>query len=90
MCYEYLFHLRRALGQANRPPLSNKANYYDIILQHRRNRYIGISLEGSVSLSWLDQKAIDDFEIKKWHKVFFGAFLVLSVHVIGGSLTPYN
>jgi len=83
---EYLFHLRRALGQTNRPPLStsNNASGYDIILQHRKNRFIAISLEGAVSLSWpATDNMSEDFEIKKWHKIFFGVFLILSVHVIG-------
>jgi hypothetical protein len=49
-------------------------------------RYLGISLEGCVSLSWpsTENFASDNFEIKKWHQIFLGVFLILTVHVLGG------
>jgi hypothetical protein len=49
-------------------------------------RFLGVSLEGCVSLSWpsTENFASDNFEVKKWHNIFFGVFLILSVHVLGG------
>ena len=56
MLNEYLFHLRHAKGQINRPP-PNTVTYnkdkisLDTVIQTRLNRYIGIAREGTVSLS---------------------------------------
>jgi len=87
---EFLFHLRRAYGQTNRPPIS--ADIYsdydrrptDMILRLRLNRYVALSREGTVSLSWPTAKnPQNDFEVRTWHKRFFGIFLLLATHVQG-------
>ncbi len=44
---EYLFHLRRGFGQLNRPPPEGMDYGRDKILVHRKNRYIGLSREGT-------------------------------------------
>jgi len=83
---EYLFHLRRAFGQSNRPAPSENdlLTGADTILRPRLNRYIALSREGTVSLSWpLDKDPLNDFEIKKWHRRFNGIYLILAAHVQG-------
>lgn len=83
---EYLFHLKRALGQKNRPPpLSGNIEdtSTDRILRPRSNRYIGMSREGIVSLSWPSEGGKNDYEVGRWHKVFFGIYLLLATHVLG-------
>jgi len=80
---EYLFHLRRAFGQTNRPP-PNPEYHLGSVLAPRRNRYIGISREGSVCMSWPTN--VDDpfdFELTRWHRKFQGVYLVLALHVYG-------
>lgn len=55
---EYLFHLRHAYGQKNRPPTGTTSNpggphgSLDRVLIPRLNRYIGISREGIVCMTW--------------------------------------
>jgi hypothetical protein len=44
--YKYLYHLRRAFGQVNRPPPFVEMQGPDKVLIQRRNRYIGVSREG--------------------------------------------
>lgn len=87
---EYLFHLRRAFGQTNRPPPANingltMGHEVDVILHPRQNRYIGLSREGTVSISWpgKDSDINSDYEFNKWHKDFFNVFLMLATHVQG-------
>jgi hypothetical protein len=44
-----------------------------------------MSREGTIALSWpiaVNYKV--DFELTKWHKRFFGVFLLLAAHVQGG------
>jgi len=85
---EHLFHLCRAFGQTNRPPpidLDEHQNHStDVILHPRMNRYLALSREGTVSLSWTTEKNPElDFEIKKWAKQFFRVYLILATHVQG-------
>jgi len=84
---EYLFHLKRAYGQKNRPPPLNAGEERpatDRILRPRSNRYIGMSREGTVSLSWPSKTlGQEDYEVRKWHKVFLGIYLILATHVQG-------
>lgn len=85
---EYLFHLKRAYGQKNRPPplTGNMGEEFlstDCILRPRSNRYIGMSREGTVSLSWPTDSNPNDYEITRWHKVFLGIYLLLATHVQG-------
>jgi len=84
---EYLFHLKRAYGQKNRPPPLNVGEERpstDSMLRPRSNRYIGMSREGTVSLSWPSKDSgEEDYEVEKWHKVFLGIYLILAIHVQG-------
>eukprot|EP01125_Pyxidicula_operculata_P017420 TRINITY_DN6104_c0_g1_i1.p1 TRINITY_DN6104_c0_g1~~TRINITY_DN6104_c0_g1_i1.p1 ORF type:complete len:582 (+),score=120.97 TRINITY_DN6104_c0_g1_i1:389-2134(+) len=91
---EYLYHLERAFAQNNRaPPLLNKnkittQSKEHTIIRLRQNRYLGMSREGTISLSWpsstLKSTGITgDFEVQKWYKVFLGIYLLLAVHVQG-------
>jgi len=79
---KYLFHLRRAKGQVNRPSPDKDAVLVDQILKLRSNRYIGISREGTVSLSWPNTKSTDDLNLT-WPKTFQGIYLLISIHVHG-------
>lgn len=81
---EYLFHLRRAFGQKNRPP-PNSAGVLGRVLVWRRNKYIGLSREGTVSLSWpiSGNEETFTFEVNHWHKKFQGLYLILALHVLG-------
>lgn len=87
----YLFYLRRAKGMMNGCDLllSLHAAYttsaiggnLDRVLPLRVNRYIGVSREGSVSISWphtkkggnrkVDRPAIMS-EVLEWHNHFIG------------------
>lgn len=81
---EYLFHLTRAFGQRNRPPPVKKAgSRLDQMLVHRQNRYIGISREGSVALSWPTDDSNVQFERVTWPKLFQGVYLILALHARG-------
>eukprot|EP01125_Pyxidicula_operculata_P013717 TRINITY_DN4554_c1_g2_i1.p1 TRINITY_DN4554_c1_g2~~TRINITY_DN4554_c1_g2_i1.p1 ORF type:complete len:863 (+),score=206.77 TRINITY_DN4554_c1_g2_i1:1688-4276(+) len=87
----YLFHLRHAHGQKNRPPPQrNRENFsttYERVLQPRRNRYIAMSREGTVSLSWPTTKpAQHDYEIRYWPTQFQGIYCALATHVHGEKL----
>jgi len=79
---EYLFHLRRAFGQKNRPP-PNSAGVLGRVLVWRRNKYIGISREGTVSISWpiKGNNETFAFEVHHWHQKFQGIYLILALHV---------
>jgi len=81
---EYLFHLRRAFGQQNRPP-PDPASSLGSVLVPRMNRYIGVSREGTVCLSWplSSEESNVDFELAKWHNKFQGVYLILALHVHG-------
>jgi len=84
---EFLFHLRRAYGQTNRPPETDREKSNDSILRPRMNRHIAISRAGTISISWpISESNKLDYEIVKWHKKFFGVFLILAIHVIAGKL----
>jgi len=72
---------RIAKGQVNRP-CPDKSVHVDRILKLRQNRYIGISREGTVSLSWPSSRRKDDVELG-WPKTFQGIYLILSIHVHG-------
>eukprot|EP01124_Arcella_intermedia_P009415 TRINITY_DN1613_c0_g1_i7.p1 TRINITY_DN1613_c0_g1~~TRINITY_DN1613_c0_g1_i7.p1 ORF type:complete len:659 (+),score=110.64 TRINITY_DN1613_c0_g1_i7:27-2003(+) len=84
---EYLFHLKRAYGQKNRPPpltMGDERQNTDRILRPRSNRYIGMSREGTVSLSWPGKiQRFEDYEVRKWHKVFLGIYLILAIQIQG-------
>lgn len=44
-----------------------------------------MSREGTIALSWpIENDWRTDFELTKWHKRFFGVFLILAAHVQGG------
>lgn len=85
MLHEYLFHLKRAFGQKNRPPPGLTKSSIGKVLIWRKNRYIGTSREGTVSLSWpsTQDKAKQDFEVHNWHKKFQGIYLTLLLFVLG-------
>ncbi|KAL6054699.1 X8 domain-containing protein, variant 2 [Balamuthia mandrillaris] len=83
---EYLFHLRRAYGQGNRPPPPDamaKHKQLDQVLIPRFNRYIGIAREGTVALSWPINSKNIHFETQTWPQLFQGIYLVLGQHVHG-------
>lgn len=83
---EYLFHMRRGFGQTNRPPV-NSASTLGRVLVWRQNRYIGISREGIISLSWPltgDHRTQSmEYETKIWPRKMMGIYLILAIHVIG-------
>lgn len=76
---QYLFHLRRAKGQTNRPPEHDHA--LDKVMQLRQNRFLGISREGIVSLSWPITSRPDDFEIVGWPLHFQTIYRLLAAFV---------
>lgn len=76
----YLFHLRHAYGQKNRPPMNSTLTLGKVLVW-RQNRYIGISKEGTVSISWPITGGPDDFEVRQWHQKFLGVYLLLALHV---------
>lgn len=82
---EYLFHLTRAFGQRNRPPPPTVAERQrlDHVLVHRLNRYIGVSREGTVALSWPTDPSNQRFELHTWPKLFQGVYLILCLHARG-------
>jgi len=80
MLHDYLFHLKRAFGQKNRPP---PAVAIGKVMIWRKNRYIGTSREGTVSLSWPTSPSREDFEVQNWHKKFQGIYLTLFLYVLG-------
>ena len=88
MLDEYLFHLRRAFGQSNRPP-PNADNTFGKVLTYRINRYIGISREGIVSLSWPinEDEEYTSNECLTRHLHFQGIYLLLHLHVFGEKVT---
>ncbi|GAM19243.1 hypothetical protein SAMD00019534_024180 [Acytostelium subglobosum LB1] len=81
--HTYLFHLRRALGQKNRPPLTefndDKKGLLDRVLIPRMNRYIGISREGIACITWATEDA-DRNNVLNWYNKFQGVYLVLGLH----------
>eukprot|EP01117_Protostelium_nocturnum_P004568 TRINITY_DN1645_c0_g2_i3.p1 TRINITY_DN1645_c0_g2~~TRINITY_DN1645_c0_g2_i3.p1 ORF type:complete len:545 (+),score=186.27 TRINITY_DN1645_c0_g2_i3:29-1636(+) len=85
---EYLFHLRRAFGQSNRPPIEKSIDKSVLgqILVWRVNRYVGISREGTVSLSWTLTQDEKDFERASWHTKFQGIYLLLQLHALAEKL----
>lgn len=83
----FLFHLRHAFGQKNRPPLQIQETLGKVLVW-RLNRYIGMSKEGNVSISWPlnfdpNGNPHDDFELSQWHRKFQGVFLLLALHAHG-------
>ncbi len=67
----------------SRPP-PNPEYHLSPVLVPRMNRYIGISREGTVCISWpsnIDDPS--DFELTRWHKKFMGIYLLLSLHAHG-------
>lgn len=79
---EYLFHLRRAYGQRNRPQSLFEQGVIDRVLIQRQNRYLALSRVGTVSLSWPSEYS-NKFEVEQWHKKFLGIYLMLALHVHG-------
>jgi len=93
---EYLFHLRHAYGQKNRPPptadgansdvdeiSSSHHTTLDRVLVPRMNRYIGISREGIACMTWTTEYAGTSFDVSTWHRKFQGIYLILSLHAHG-------
>jgi len=56
---------------------------FDRVLVPRLNRYIGISREGIVCLTWSTESRGTSFDVAQWHKKFQGIYLVLSLHAHG-------
>jgi len=83
---DYLFHMRRAFGQTNRPPI-NSASTLGKVLVWRRNRYLGVSREGIISLSWPLSGEYSfnscEYEVKVWPRKIVGIYLILAIHVHG-------
>jgi len=87
---EYLFHLRHAFGQKNRPP-PNPEFHLGEVLVPRMNRYVGISREGTICISWpIDSTDPKDFDFLKWHKKFQGVYLLLALHAHGERSVLYE
>jgi len=55
----------------------------DRVLIPRLNRYIGISREGIVCMTWSTEVAGTSFDVSTWHKKFQGIYLILSLHALG-------
>lgn len=72
---QYLYSLRRAKGQLHQPPEQEEA--LDKVMQLRQNRFVGISREGIVSLSWPASPTEDDFEVESWPRHFHSVYLLL-------------
>ncbi|PRP79066.1 hypothetical protein PROFUN_13168 [Planoprotostelium fungivorum] len=84
---EYLFHLRRAFGQSNRPPIEKSTgSALGQTLIWRVNRYVGVSREGTVALSWPLSDNANDFERVAWHTKFQGIYLILQIHTMAEKL----
>jgi hypothetical protein len=67
---DFLFHLRRAFGQKNRPP-PDPDLAFGRVLAFRRNRYVALAREGCASVSWpASSQAQDTFEVNVWPKKF--------------------
>jgi len=69
-----------SLGQKNRPPMNSTLTLGKVLVW-RQNRHIGISKEGTVSISWPITACPDDFEVKQWYQKFLGVYLLLALHV---------
>lgn len=89
---EYLFHLRHAYGQKNRPPpagaacgmnLGGSHGNVDRVLVPRLNRYMGISREGIVCMTWSTEYCGTSLDVTTWHKKFQGIYLILCLHAHG-------
>jgi len=82
---EYIYHLRRAFGQINRPPpkrMKKGVKGTDKVLAERKNRYVGMSREGVVAISWPDNKGenrADDFNLLYWPNQFLGIYLFIAL-----------
>jgi len=78
------FIFEELLDKKNRPP-PNSAGVLGRVLVWRRNKYIGLSREGTVSMSWpiSGNEETFTFEVNHWHKKFQGLYLVLALHVMG-------
>jgi hypothetical protein len=85
---EYLFHLRRAFGQSNRPPIEKlqDRSTLGVTLVWRVNRYVGLSREGTVAISWPLSESHQDFERTAWHTKFQGIYLILQIHALAEKL----
>lgn len=88
---DYLFHFRHAYGQKNRPPIYSEATLGRVLVW-RLNRYIGMSKEGNVSISWglPDSSESVSFETHQWHMKFQGIFLLLTLHALGEKSVLYE
>eukprot|EP01087_Luapelamoeba_hula_P023302 TRINITY_DN8547_c0_g1_i2.p1 TRINITY_DN8547_c0_g1~~TRINITY_DN8547_c0_g1_i2.p1 ORF type:complete len:800 (-),score=189.59 TRINITY_DN8547_c0_g1_i2:79-2478(-) len=76
--YKYLYHLRRAFGQINRPPPFAEMQGPDKVLIQRRNRYLGVSREGTVCISWSTHEKSKGFDLSTWPSLFQGIYFVLA------------
>ncbi len=85
------------IGQKNRPPPHSETSLGKVLIW-RINRYVGISREGTVCISWPlagisrererergrgGQGLEDDFEVSNWYQKFQGVYLMLELHVHG-------
>jgi hypothetical protein len=103
MLEEYLFHMRRAFGQSNRPP-PNSDTTFGKVLVYRINRYIGISREGTLSIKYLvtlkgivsmswpinEDQVSTAIELQARHVHFQGVYLLLHLHVLGEKVCCVN
>eukprot|EP01087_Luapelamoeba_hula_P013995 TRINITY_DN4042_c0_g1_i7.p1 TRINITY_DN4042_c0_g1~~TRINITY_DN4042_c0_g1_i7.p1 ORF type:complete len:872 (+),score=98.62 TRINITY_DN4042_c0_g1_i7:179-2794(+) len=80
---EYIYDLRRAHGQLNRPQVKKKmkkgSKGSDKVLVERVNRYIGLSPEGVVCLTWPIDQVTKDYCVKVSPAQFLGIYLLLAL-----------
>lgn len=55
----------------------------DRVLVPRLNRYIGISREGIVCMTWSTEYCGTSLDVTTWHKKFQGIYLILCLHAHG-------
>src|SRR5690242_11811613 len=84
--YTSFYKIYIYIGQKNRPPPRSEMSLGKVLIW-RINRYVGISREGTVCISWpLTQRREEyntDFEVSNWYQKFQGVYLMLELHVHG-------